>query len=81
VLRIYGMNATIADVLWLIDMLEASAHPDASAAAAVITTGVERGMDVGLNREARSAILSVLDNAPEGLGDLRARLLHDDAAE
>jgi hypothetical protein len=80
VLRIYGIPVPIADVLSLIDMLEASAHPDASEAAAVITSGVERGMDVGLTREARAAILSVLDNAPQGLAELRARLLRDDDA-
>jgi hypothetical protein len=81
VLRIYGIPLAITDVLWLSDMLEASTHPDASEAAAVITTGVERGMDVGLDREARAAILSVLDNAPEGLAELHARLLRDKAAE
>ena len=79
-LPIFGIPVPIADVLWLIDMLEASAHPEASEAAAVITTGVERGIDVGLTREARAAVLSVLDDAPDGLAELRARLRSDNAA-
>jgi hypothetical protein len=83
VLRVYGVPVSSDDAHKLVVRLMAYGSPDAVAAAARIRTrlqhGAPRGL-VALEPQQRDAILDVLEDPPEGLAELRGKLV-DDAAK
>ena len=73
-LRLVGIPITAEDARHLI----ADGGPDAVSAAAMIGTGVDAELfEVGLSTEERDAVLSVLEDPPAGLAELRGKLARD----
>ena len=77
-LRILGTPIRDDDARWLVFALYRDAHASAVSAARLIERGVERELyAVELSRDERTAILSVLDDPPDGLVELGAVLLRE----
>lgn len=75
-LHLYGVPVSADDARQLVDRLYQDAHADAVSAALVVEKGLDRELyAVALTREQRTAVLGVLDEPPEGLAELRGRLL------
>jgi hypothetical protein len=78
VLRLHGIPIADDDARHLVTTLFAGGAPAAVAAAGMIAKGIERDLyTVGLNPEMRDAILSVLEDPPDGLVELRGKLARD----
>jgi hypothetical protein len=80
-LRIFGIAVDDEDARALVATLVSGGSTDASAAAARITAGLDRGRGlVALDPKHRDAILRTLEGPADGLAELRGRLA-DDYAE
>jgi hypothetical protein len=78
VLHLYGIPVAPEDARHLIATLLADRSPDALSAAEMISKGVERELyAIALRPEERDAMLSVLENPPESLAELRGALAWD----
>lgn len=77
-LRLLGIPISDADARHLVATLLVEGTPDAPAAAAKITKGVESGLyAVGLTRAERTAVLACLEDPPDGLVELRGVLMRE----
>ena len=77
-MRLYGVEVNEDDCIILIDLLLRVGRADDHSAAAVIDRGLSAGsIMIPLSLLERDAILSVLDDPPEGLVELRGVLASD----
>jgi hypothetical protein len=77
-LRLYGCPVAPEDARLLVATLIADGAPDAMSAAEMIAKGVDRELyAVAVTPEERDAMLSVLENPPESLAELREALARD----
>jgi hypothetical protein len=77
-LRLWGIPIAAGDARALVATLLADGSPDAVSAAQVIGRGVDRGSGlVALTAEQQTAILSCLEDPPEGPNELRGALIRD----
>ena len=77
-LTLYGVSVTAENARHLVASLIADGSADALDAAETIAYAVSRGSDaVALPPGSRDAILSVLEDPPEGLVELRDALARD----
>ncbi len=75
-LRILGIPISDDDARHLIATLIVEGTPDARTAAAQLTKGVECDLyAVGLSRAERTAVLACLEDPPDGLVELRGKLI------
>jgi hypothetical protein len=75
---LYGTGVSPEGARWLVAALYRDAHPPAVSAALMIEKGLERELyAVALKPAERTAVLGVLNDCPDGLVELRARLLQD----
>ena len=80
-LHLAGCPITPEDARHLIATLIADGGPDAMSAAAMIGNGLDGGLfGVGLTTEQKDAILSVLEDTPPGLEELRGVLAREHRA-
>ena len=81
-LHLAGCPITPEDARHLIATLIADGGPDAMSAAAMIGNGLDGGLfGVGLTTEQKDAILSVLEDTPPGLEELRGVLAREHRLE
>jgi len=77
-LHLAGAPVSDEAAAWLIVRLLEAADEDAAAAAKRIAKALEDGIRLlALTQGERDAVLTVLDYAPNGLTELRGRLLRD----
>lgn len=78
VLHVYGIPVAADDIAWIVSALYRVSTPEAVSAALTLEQGSERELyAVALGPTERSAILAVLEDAPETLAELRGVLLRD----
>lgn len=77
-LHLCDVPVTDTDAGTLIDLLQRSGRADDLSAATIIENALSRkALSAPLSPEERDAILSVLENPPEGLEELRVALATD----